>query len=519
MTSQIEIKVPDLGGASDVDVIEVMVATGDRIAKDDSLITLESDKASMEIPAPQAGTVKQVKLKEGDKVSQNDVILLLEPQTSTNETEQEHSPEKTTEPEKKQPSGEQTIKVPDIGGATDVDVIEVMIAEGDQIAKDDSLITLESDKASMEIPSPYTGKIKTVAVKVGAKVSQGDAIAVIEMTVTDEKSRATAEQDSVVPTPSTKQADVATTSSASQKPQTSTHEIYAGPAVRRMARELDLDLTQIRGTGPKGRIQIKDVQQFVKQRLHGSDVSGLNLSTSPQVDFSQFGEISTQSLTKIKRLTGEHVHRSWITIPHVTQFDQADITELEAFRKQHKHMAEKQGYKLTLLAFLMKVLVKALQAFPQFNTSLDAAAQQLIYKHYFHLGVAVETPNGLVVPVIRDVNCKGVLELAEELAHISQKAREKGLTPNEMAGSCMTISSLGGIGGTAFTPIINGTDVAILGVSRASIQPVWEKEQFVPRLILPLSLSYDHRVIDGALAAQFTRYLAECLGDLRHLIL
>ncbi|NKB46864.1 MAG: dihydrolipoyllysine-residue acetyltransferase [Legionellales bacterium] len=523
MSSQIEIKVPDLGGASEVDVIEVMVASGDRIAKDDSLITLESDKASMDIPAPQEGVVTQVKLKEGDKASQGDVILLLEALPSaeaTKQSQQQTTKTETTSADANQTT-EQTIVVPDIGGATDVDVIEVMVTPGDQITKDDSLITLESDKASMDVPSPYSGTMKSVVLKVGAKVSQGDAIAVIEIT------DAAANQAAPIQPPETVSSETATKSSTpaatpsspTQQQTASSNEIYAGPAVRRMAREFDLDLTQIIGTGPKGRIQTQDVQHFVKQRMQAGRGVGLSVPTPPVVDFSQFGEVTSQPLTKIKRLTGENVHRNWLTIPHVTQFDQADITELEAFRQANKHHAEQQGFKLTPLAFIMKVVVKALQTFPQFNASLDPSGQQLIYKKYFHLGVAVETPNGLVVPVIRDVDGKGVLALAQELASISQKAREKRLMPNEMTGSCMSISSLGGIGGTAFTPIINGTDVAILGISRASTQPVWQHDQFIPRLMLPLSLSYDHRVIDGAEAARFTQYLADCLGDIRHLVL
>jgi pyruvate dehydrogenase E2 component (dihydrolipoyllysine-residue acetyltransferase) len=429
-------------------------------------------------------------------------------------------------------SSQTEIKVPDIGGATNVDVIEVLVVPGDTVAKDDSLITLESDKASMDIPSPYAGKITQVVLKAGGKVSQGDVIAHIEVADAGDKKQAApaGESSQDKPAPKTteqvepvqvksEQPELAQSKLEKTEQPAAGGQIYAGPAVRRMAREFDLDLTQFVGSGVKGRIQKEDVQNFIKQRLRVGAQGAVGLPPAPDIDFSQFGDIETKPLSKIKRLTGENVHRSWVTIPHVTQFDEADITELEAFRQANKQQAEKQGFKLTLLAFIMKAVVKALQTYPQFNTSLHSDGQQLIYKKYFHIGVAVETPNGLVVPVIRDVDRKGVFALAEELAHISQKAREKGLMPNEMAGSCFTISSLGGIGGTAFTPIVNAPNVAILGVSKAKTQPVWRDDQFVPRLIMPLSLSYDHRVIDGAEAARFAHYLADCLSDIRHLVL
>jgi pyruvate dehydrogenase E2 component (dihydrolipoamide acetyltransferase) len=429
-------------------------------------------------------------------------------------------------------SSQTEIKVPDIGGATDVDVIDILVAPGDTVAKEDSLITLESDKASMDIPSPYAGKIVEITLKTGDKVSQGDVIAHIEVADSDKEASSAKASEQDKPTKETSKAAEQTEAKKAETDKTESdkteqpanhpgdrEEVYAGPAVRRMAREFDLDLTQFVGTGAKGRIQKEDVQNFIKQRIRSGAQGAVGLPPAPDIDFSQFGDIETKPLSKIKRLTGENVHRSWVTIPHVTQFDEADITDLEAFRQANKQQAEKQGFKLTLLAFIMKAVVKALQTYPQFNTSLHSDGQQLIYKKYFHIGVAVETPNGLVVPVIRDVDRKGVFTLAEELAQISQKAREKGLMPNEMAGSCFTISSLGGIGGTAFTPIVNAPNVAILGVSKAKIQPVWRDDQFAPRLIMPLSLSYDHRVIDGAEAARFTHYLADCLSDIRHLVL
>lgn len=416
------------------------------------------------------------------------------------------------------------IIVPDIGTDGAVDVIEVMVNPGDSIDVDDSIITLESDKASMEVPASDAGVVKEIKVKVGDKVSQGDLILVLEG---DAAEAPKAEQPAAKEkTAEEKPSELAKEKQAESKPSEPAADgapghdgIYAGPGVRRLAREFGLDLSQIAGSGRKGRIVKADVQAYVKQRMAGGG-GGVAVAAAPSVDFSKFGEIEVQPLNKIKRLTGEYTHRSWVTVPHVTQFDEADITELDAFRKAQKDSVVKQhNVKLTPLAFIMKAVAKALHAFPQFNASLSPNGSDLILKKYCHIGVAVDTPNGLVVPVIRDVDQKGVVELAGELAEISKKAREKGLTPKEMAGSCMTISSLGGIGGTAFTPIVNAPDVAILGVSKAKMQPVYQDGDFVPRLMLPLSLSYDHRVIDGAEAARFTTFLAQALSDIRTLIL
>lgn len=428
------------------------------------------------------------------------------------------------------------IKVPDIGGANKVDVIELLVKEGDHIEVDTPLITLESDKASMEIPSPSAGIVSKISVKVGDKVSEGDVILLAkseQVAVTSAKESSPAEPETKKPVEELAQApkDESSTQSApavmsvasiaSSADDTEHGEfIAAGPAVRRLAREFGIDLTLVKGSGRKTRITKEDIQAYVKTRLSEKPGSGaFNLPSSPVIDFSKFGEIETKPLNKIKKLTGINVHRSWITIPHVTQFDEADITDLEAFRKSETERSQNKGYKLTILAFVCNVVSKALQAYPQFNASLDASGEQLIYKKYCNIGIAVETPNGLVVPVIKDANKLSVGDIAAEMARLSAKARDKGLMPVDMSGGCFTISSLGGIGGTAFTPIVNSPEVAILGLSRSSIKPVFENGVFVPRLMLPLSLSYDHRVVDGAEAARFTRFIGESLSDIRRVLL
>lgn len=519
-----EVKVPDLGGAAEVDVIEILVAVGDTIAVEDSLVTLEGDKASMEIPSPLAGTVKEIKIKVGDKISEDAVIMLVETESAPEAVAEPAKKESKVEPEKAEASkaiSNQEIFIPDLGGANDVDVIELMVVPGTAVEKDDSLLTLEGDKASMEVPAPMSGVLKEFKIKVGDKVNQGDLMGLMEV------------EGSAVNTAATKTSSALTKTEAAESHKvekavetisTNGDSVHAGPAVRRIAREFGVDLQKISGTGSKGRIVKEDVQSYVKDIMSGqgtksAGASGLSIAAAPQIDFSKFGEVETQKLSKIKRLTGVNTHRSWVTVPHVTQFDEADITEMEAFRKSKKADAEKLGYKLTPLVFMMKAVVKCLQAFPTFNSSLDSSGENLIMKKYFHIGVAADTPNGLVVPVIRDVDKKSLFELSKELRDISTKAREKGLMPNEMSGSCFTISSLGGIGGTAFTPIVNTPDVAILGVSKSKMSPVWNGKDFEPRLMLPLSLSYDHRVIDGAEAARFTSLLSKLLGDIRELLL
>lgn len=428
-----------------------------------------------------------------------------------------------------------TIKVPDIGGATHVDVIEILVKPGDEITQDTPLVTLESDKASMEIPASQAGKVLEIRLKIGDKVSQGDDI----LTLVAESSMAAAtpkevddtSMSAVKPPEEVVAVDKITTEQQAPRlpvetiaeqaaPQTSTSMVSVGPSVRRIAREFGVDLTQVVGSGRKNRISKEDLQQYVKLALsEKKSAQGFALPEMPLVDFSQFGPIDSKPLNKIKRLTAVNLHRSWITVPHVTQFDEADITELEAFRKHEAESAAKAGYKLTILAFVTKVVCKALIQFPQFNASLDPSGQNLIYKQYYNIGIAVETPNGLVVPVIKQVNQLSVAEIAVEMAALSKKARDKALMPGDMMGGSFTISSLGGIGGTAFTPIVNAPEVAILGLSRAAIKPIYEQGEFKPRLMLPLCLSYDHRVIDGAEAARFTRLIADLLKDIRLVLL
>lgn len=426
------------------------------------------------------------------------------------------------------------IKVPDIGGASNVDVIEILVKEGDKISKDTSLLTLESDKASMEIPSPMDGIVSKIKVKVGDKVSEGDVIIIASgdsmESIPEPKSSPAPEpvKESapvIAAAPAPEQAAAAPDSSSRPSPIRLVSEddaalIFAGPAVRRLAREFGVNLTLVKGSGNKARITKEDVQAYVKTRLNEpGNGSGFNMPSAPIIDFAKFGEIEAKPLNKIKKLTGINLHRSWVTIPHVTQFDEADITELENFRKSESDKLKESGLKLTILAFVCKAVSKALMQFPQFNSSLDSSGENLIYKKYCHIGIAVDTPNGLVVPVIKDVNKLTIVEIASEMSRLSQKARDKGLMPADMSGGCFTISSLGGISGTAFTPIVNGPEVAILGLSKSSIKPIYENGQFIPRLMLPLSLSYDHRVIDGAEGARFTRYLSELLSDIRRILL
>jgi pyruvate dehydrogenase E2 component (dihydrolipoamide acetyltransferase) len=440
------------------------------------------------------------------------------------------------------------VLLPDIGDFDSVEIIEILVSVGDEVAVEDSLLTLESDKATMEIPSPHAGVVKQVLVKVGDRVGEGHKILILEAAdkaasesahVERSPTPASEEVESVqAPAPAATEA-VAETASEQRRPGDKEPLIppvpggepvmsgrtpHASPSVRRFARELGVDLHQVKGAGPKGRVTKDDVQNFVKRSLQGGQAarapgSPFDLPAGPEVDYSRFGEIETQPLNRIKKISGAHLHRCWLTVPHVTQFDEADITELEAFRKSQKAVAEKQDVRLTFMPFLMKAVAAALKSMPVFNAALSAEGDALIYRRYVHIGVAVDTPNGLVVPVIRDVDQKGVFDLARELMSISAKAREGKLAPGDMQGGCFSISSLGGIGGTAFTPIVNAPEVAILGVSRSSMKPVWDGQVFQPRLMLPLSLSYDHRVIDGADGARFTTLLSTLLGDIRRLLL
>lgn len=421
------------------------------------------------------------------------------------------------------------VTVPDIGGASQVDVIEILVKVGDVIDIDTPLITLESDKASMEIPSPVAGVVSQLKAALGDKLSEGDLILLVQQEQSQSHNEpvvaAVSQEAEVIEQVQAKQETTPVVSTSAQElpPALNNDDaiVFAGPAVRRMARELGVDLSLLQGSGRKSRVTKEDIQKYVATRLAESPsvAVGLNVTAGAVIDFSKFGDIETKALNKIKRATATNVHRSWVTIPHVTQFDEADITDLEAFRKQEAERAKQADYKLTLLAFVCKVVSKALQVFPQFNASLDASGENLIYKKYCNIGIAVETPNGLVVPVIKHVDQLTVVEIAQEMGRLSAKARDKGLMPADMSGGCFTISSLGGIGGTAFTPIVNAPEVAILGLSRSSIKPVYVGDQFLPKLMLPLSLSYDHRVIDGAEAARFTRYLCDCLSDIRKILL
>ena len=538
-----EIHVPDIGDFKGVDIIEVMVAAGDVIEVETPLIILETDKASMEVPSPLAGLVREVKVKPGDKISQGDPILYLEIQESVTRAEPAAAVAAETTPAASTAGAGETreVRVPDIGDFKSIPVIEVLVAPGDRVDMDTPLVTLESDKASMDIPSPFAGTVQAVELKVGDKVSQGDLILLLT-TAADSTAKPqlpdtlsaialgprTPKPQHAPPAPPVKAPPV------SEVPAASFAKVHASPSIRRFARELGVDLTRVvKGSGPKGRILKEDVQGFVKQVMSGTfkpaslgegatgglPAGYMGIPPIPPVDFSKYGPIETQPLSRINKLSGANLHRAWLNIPHVTHQDEADITEVEAFRVSLTDEAKARDVRVTMLGFLLKASAAALKQFPAFNASLDATGENLILKQYIHIGVAVDTPDGLVVPVIRDVDKKSIFDLSAELGALSAKARNKKLGPGEMQGGCFTISSLGGIGGTAFTPIINAPEVAILGVTRSKMAPVWNGKEFTPRLLLPLSVSYDHRVIDGAQAARFTAYLARLLGDIRRLLL
>ncbi len=545
--ANINVTIPDLGGANDVEVIELCVAVGDTVAEGDSLIVLETDKASMEIPSPHTGVVAAIHLQEGATCNVGDALLDLTAEGELNvapevdqgvdeqpsDTAQDSVPEPVEEVAVASVSQTLEMLVPDLGGASEVEVIEVAVAEGDEIAEGDTIVVVETDKASMEIPATSSGKLVSLKLSEGSKVNQGDLMALVESVGSADASQSTepapAPVASVEATPAAPvtppvapqvapmQAPVAEPSRDQQG------KIHAGPAVRMLARELGADLTQVSGTGPKGRILKEDVHAFVKQRLNAPVASaaaaGSVIAQPPAIDFSQFGEVEKIKMSKIHRLTAQNMTRSWLNVPHVTQFDHADITELEAFRKGIKAEAEQRGTKVTPLPFMLKACAMALREFPQFNVSLDNDGEHLIQKHYVNIGVAVDTPAGLVVPVLRDVDQKSIWQLSEEIIEMGGKAKNKKLMPADMQGGCFTISSLGSIGGTAFTPIVNTPEVAILGVSKADIQPRWDGSEFKPRLMMPLSLSYDHRAINGADAARFTAYLGKVLSDIRHLVM
>lgn len=531
--SVVEVLVPDIGDAADVDVIEVLVSEGDSVEAEDGLITLETDKATMDVPAPQAGVVKTLKINVGDKVSQGSLVLLLETSSGEAASPAPAPAEPAPAAAPAASAGVMQIDVPDIGGDTDVDVIEVLVSVGDSIDAETGLITLETDKATMDVPSPKAGVVKELLVKAGDKVSQGTPVIMLEVAGTAPAPAPVASASSgsaPAPAPAPKAPPVPHHPSAGEIPNKGT--VHASPSIRRIAREFGVDLSQVKGSGRKGRILKEDVQSYVKYELSRPKASaassvapgsggGLQVLPQPKVDFSKFGEIEEKPLSRIQKISGPNLHRNWVTIPHVTQFEEADITDVEAFRKQQNAINEKQklGVKITPLVFIMKAAASALVAYPAFNSSLSENGEALILKKYVHIGIAVDTPNGLVVPVIRDVDKKGVIEISRELMEISKKARDGKLKATDMQGGCFSISSLGGIGGTAFTPIVNAPEVAILGVSKSEMKPKWNGSEFAPRLMLPLSLSYDHRVIDGALAARFAVHLSGVLGDIRRLVM
>lgn len=532
--SIIEVTVPDIGGDENVDVIEILVAVGDTVEVEDGLVTLETDKASMDVPSPQAGVIKAMHLSAGDKVSEGSLVVTLAVAGAAPAAAEAPVAETQAQPAAAPAVASVSVievTVPDIGGDENVDVIDVLVAPGDVVEAEDGLITLETDKASMDVPAPEAGIVKEVHIKVGDKVSQGSLVVHLEVTssVAAPVAAAPAAPAPVAAPVAPKAPPVPHHPSAA--PIQPTGKVHASPSVRRVAREFGVDLTQVNGTGSKGRITKEDVQSYVKYELSRPKATaatavaagngGLQVLAAPKVDFSKFGEIEEKALSRIQKISGPTLHRNWVTIPHVTQFDEADITDMESFRKEQNVVAEKRklGFKISPLVFIMKAVADALKAYPTFNSSLSADGESLILKKYFHIGIAVDTPNGLVVPVVRDVDQKGIHALSQEIMEISVKARDGKLKAADMQGSCFTISSLGGIGGTAFTPIVNAPDVAILGVSKSEIKPKWNGKDFEPRLMLPLSLSYDHRVIDGALAARFAVHVKNVLGDLRQIIL
>ena len=547
----IEVAVPDIGSDDEVDVIDVLVSVGDTIEKEDGLITLETDKATMDVPSTHAGTVKEVFISTGDKVKEGTVVIKLEVAGSGSSSSESASSDASSEasaPAAQESSKQESapaasasnetieVAVPDIGEDGEVDVIDVLVSVGDTVEKEDGLITLETDKATMDVPSTHAGTIKEVFIKAGDKVKQGTLVVKLETSGSSSSSAA----EKPAEAPKQEETQQASQQEASQgrspvppAPEAkNTGKAHASPSVRRIAREFGVDLTQVNGSGPKNRILKEDVQAYVKAELakprtaaaSGSAPVGdnvLQIVPVKPVDHSKFGEIEEQKLSRIQKISGPFLHRNWATIPHVTQFDEADITEVEEFRKEQNayHAKIKSGLKITPLVFVMKAVAKALEKYEVFNSSLSDDGESLIIKKFINIGIAVETPGGLVVPVIRDVNKKGIEQLSQELIETSKKAREGKLKAADMQGGTFTISSLGGIGGTAFTPIVNAPEVAILGVSKSEMKPKWNGKEFEPRLMVPLSLSYDHRVIDGAVGARFSTEVAANLTDLRRIIL
>ncbi|MFN3436887.1 MAG: dihydrolipoyllysine-residue acetyltransferase [Acidovorax sp.] len=555
----VNIQVPDIGDFDEVGVIELLVKVGDTVKAEQSLITVESDKASMEIPSSHAGVVKELKIAIGDKVKQGSVIAVVEaadsgaaapaagpapaPVAAAPAPAAAAVPAPAAAPAA---AGPVEVRVPDIGDFKDVAVIELLVKVGDTIKLEQSLFTVESDKASMEIPSPAAGVVKELKVKIGDTVNIGDLVAMLEGSAaaapaaapapTPAAPAAAAPAPAATPAPAAAAAAPATASASvpAHQPGTPTAGLpHASPSVRKFARELGVPIDEVKGSGPKGRITQDDVQSFTKQVMAGAAQTkaqaakapaassgsgvGLDLLPWPKVDFTKFGPVERKDLSRIKKISGANLHRNWVVIPHVTNHDDADITDLEAFRVQFNKENEKGGVKVTMLAFMIKAAVAALKKFPEFNSSLDG--DQLVLKQYFHIGFAADTPNGLVVPVIRDADQKGIVQISQEMGDLAKKARDGKLGPADMTGGCFSISSLGGIGGRYFTPIINAPEVAIMGVCKSSIEPKWDGKQFAPRLMLPLSLSWDHRVIDGASAARFNVYFASLLADFRRIVM
>ncbi|PBJ24486.1 Dihydrolipoyllysine-residue acetyltransferase component of pyruvate dehydrogenase complex [Pseudomonas ogarae] len=547
------IRVPDIG-SGEGEVIELFVKVGDRIEADQSILTLESDKASMEVPAPKAGVIKSLKVKLGDRLKEGDELLELEVEGAAAAPEAAAPAAAPAAAEKPAAAPAaaaapapaaapaaatvQDIHVPDIGSSGKAKIIEVLVKVGDTVEADQSLITLESDKASMEIPSPAAGVVESIAVKLEDEVGTGDFILKLKVAgaaapAAPAQAAAPAAKTEAAPAPAAAPAAPAAPAAKAEAapapvaaPAPSGAKVHAGPAVRQLAREFGVELSAVGPSGPHGRVLKEDVQAYVKAMMQKAKnapaegaTGGAGIPPIPAVDFSRFGETEEVAMTRLMQIGASSLHRSWLNIPHVTQFDQADITELEAFRVAQKAVAEKAGVKLTVLPLLLKACAHLLKELPDFNASLAPSGKAVIRKKYVHIGFAVDTPEGLLVPVIRNVDQKSLLQLAAEAAALAEKARNKKLTADDMQGACFTISSLGHIGGTGFTPIVNAPEVAILGVSKATIQPVWDGKAFQPKLMLPLSLSYDHRVINGAAAARFTKRLSDLLGDIRTILL
>lgn len=595
--SEQEIKVPDLGGVDEAEVIEVSVAEGDTVEQEDPILTMESDKASVDLPSPFAGKIVKLTVKVGDTIREGDVIGSIESDGDTGSDDEESADEEddgkegsenkaeTQKAKSKQGKSEQspsdsdeasdddaqsseakspggkssggksepeskTVKVPSLDGFDKVPVIEINVSEGDEIDAEDPLVTVESDKASMDIPSPFKGKVEKVLVSKGDEISEGDDLIQLlvegdseeqgesedgngkkEAAASGKGNNESSSKSEDKPSADGKRDDAQKASDADSSGTDDTEadpagaSVHAGPAVRKLAREMGAELSRIKGSGPKSRILKEDVEGYIRQQLKRSQEGGAAASTASGIpaiklpDFSEFGEVEREAMSRVQVATANNMQRSWLNVPHVTQFEDADITDLEDFRKAQKAAGEEKGIKLTLLAFLLKASAQAMQAYPQFNVALDMDRKEIIRKKYIHIGIAVDTPEGLMVPVIRDVDKKGLWELAAEAQELAAKARDRKLKPAEMKGACFSITSLGGIGGTAFTPIVNAPEVAILGVSRSAMKPVWDGNAFIPRLVLPLSLSYDHRAVNGADAARFATKLSDLLGDIRKLLL